>query len=55
MPLKSKAQMRWMFKNHPEMAKKWAGETANPGKLPERVKTYSRDVVKEARRRSAYG
>jgi hypothetical protein len=27
MPFKSKAQMRWMFANHPEMAKRWAHET----------------------------
>ena len=36
MPFKSKAQMRWMFANHPEMAKRWAEHTPNIKNLPER-------------------
>lgn len=36
MPFKSKAQMRWMFANHPKMAKRWAEETPNEKALPER-------------------
>ena len=36
MPLKSKAQRRWMWAKHPEMAARWEKETE--GKLPERVK-----------------
>ena len=27
MPFKSKAQMKWMFANKPQMAKEWASET----------------------------
>ena len=26
MPFKSAAQRKWMFANHPEMAKRWAAE-----------------------------
>jgi hypothetical protein len=36
MPFKSKAQMRWMFANHPKMAKEWAAETPNEKALPEK-------------------
>lgn len=38
MPFKSKAQMRWMFANDPEMAKRWAKHTENVNKIPEKVK-----------------
>lgn len=37
MPFKSEAQRKWMFANHPEMAKKWAAHTPK-GKLPKKVK-----------------
>ena len=37
MPFKSDAQRRWMFENHPEMAKRWAAETPKGAKLPEHV------------------
>jgi len=37
MPFKSKAQQRWMFANHPEMAKRWADHTPDIKKLPETV------------------
>ena len=36
MPFKSKAQARYLFKNHPEIAKKWAKKTRSFSKLPER-------------------
>ena len=38
MPFKSKAQMREMYANQPEVAKKWAKLTPNPKSLPEHVK-----------------
>ena len=38
MPFKSKAQQRFMFAKHPEMAKRWAKETPNMTKLPEKLK-----------------
>jgi hypothetical protein len=37
MPFKSKTQMRWMFKNEPAMARRWAKETPNEKGLPERA------------------
>lgn len=35
-PFKSKAQQRFMFARHPEMAKRWAKETPSIKKLPEK-------------------
>lgn len=37
MPFKSKAQMKWMFKNKPKMAKEWAGKTHNMKTLPKKT------------------
>lgn len=37
MPFKSKAQRRWMFANHPKMAKRWADHTPKGEDLPEYV------------------
>jgi hypothetical protein len=37
MPFRSQAQRRFMFARHPEIAKRWAAEYPNQGKLPERV------------------
>lgn len=38
MPFKSKAQARFMFANHPRIAKRWAKETHNMKRLPNHVK-----------------
>lgn len=38
MPFKSKAQMRFMFARMPETAEKWASETKNIKKLPEKAR-----------------
>ena len=38
MPFKSKAQARYMFSQHPEIAKEFASKTASIGSLPEHVK-----------------
>jgi hypothetical protein len=38
MPFKSKSQQRFMFSQHPEMAKEWADKTPDISKLPEHVK-----------------
>jgi hypothetical protein len=38
MPFKSNAQRRWMYANHPEMAKEWSEHTPKEKKLPEYVK-----------------
>lgn len=37
MPFQSKAQQRWMFAKHPEMAERWAHETPDIKALPEHV------------------
>lgn len=42
MPFKSKAQQKWMFKNKPAMAKKWAKHTPNIKSLPKKVKSGKR-------------
>lgn len=43
MPFRSKAQMRWMFANHPKMAKQWAKDTNRDMKdLPNKVTTQSK-------------
>jgi len=38
MPFKSEAQRKWMWANHPEMAKHWQSVTPKGKKLPEHVK-----------------
>ena len=38
MPFKSQAQRKWMFANHPKMAKRWAEHTPKNAKLPEYVR-----------------
>lgn len=38
MPFKSKAQQRFMFSQHPKIAKRWARETPRMKSLPERKK-----------------
>jgi hypothetical protein len=38
MPFQSKSQMRWMFANHPSMAKRWAKHTEDAKGLPEKKK-----------------
>lgn len=47
MPFKSKKQMRWMFANDPEMAKRWAKHTEDIKALPEKTKP-KKEEVKEA-------
>lgn len=39
MPFKSEAQRHFMYKKHPDIAKRWSAEYPNQGKLPEHVKT----------------
>lgn len=34
MPFESKAQARWMFSQHPKMAKEWAAHTPSMKSLP---------------------
>lgn len=37
MPFKSKAQERFMFAKHPNMAKEWAAKTSSIKALPEKA------------------
>lgn len=39
MPFQSKAQARFMFSQHPGMAKEWAKKTPSIKALPEHVKS----------------
>jgi len=48
MPFKSKAQQKWMFANHPEMAKRWADHTPDIKKLPETVDTEKKSYITAA-------
>lgn len=38
MPFKSESQRRWMWANHPEMAREWEEKTPKDKKLPEKKK-----------------
>ena len=40
MPFKSRAQMRFMFAKHPEIAKRWVKKYGVPKKLTEKKKSY---------------
>lgn len=42
MPYKSKAQMRYMHKKHPKIAKKWDKKYKVPKNLPEKKKSKKR-------------
>lgn len=52
MPFKSKAQKRFMYARHPEIAKRFQRETGDEQGLPERKgeKTYQRKRHKKRRR-----
>lgn len=41
MPFKSEAQRRFMFSNHPQIAKRWAKEYPNQDSLPQHVEDSS--------------
>ncbi len=45
MPLKSKAQMRYLFAKEPEVAKEFASKTKNIKKLPEKVSKKSKKKI----------
>lgn len=47
MPFKSKAQMRFLYSQHPDIAKRWAKETDALAPLPERVKKKKRKLKDE--------
>jgi len=50
MPFKSKAQARYLFANHPKIAKEFASKTKNFKSLPARKKKNSlRDQIRNAK------
>lgn len=49
MPFKSKAQQRMMFAKHPQIAKRWAKETPNVQRLPEKAKPRGGKWIKPKR------
>lgn len=42
MPFKSKAQARYLFATHPDLARRWADLTSSIGSLPEHVRRRTR-------------
>lgn len=42
MPFRSQSQRKWMFSQHPQMAKRWAAHTPDIKSLPERVRKKKR-------------
>ena len=52
MPFLSTAQQKFMFANHPEIAKRWAKETPDMKNLPEHVK---KDVLKKSVKKTGKG
>lgn len=49
MPFKSEAQRRFMFANHPDVAKQWELHTP-PGKLPKKLPTKVKEAYDEGAR-----
>ena len=50
MPFKSKAQRRFLYARHPDIAERWSAEYGSGAKLPEHVRTRARSAL--ARRRA---
>lgn len=47
MPFKSEAQRRWMYANHPAMAKRWEKETPKGKDLPKKLRPMDRAILKK--------
>ena len=47
MPFKSVSQQKWMYANHPEMAKEWESHTPSNAALPTRVSDKKRTSDKK--------
>jgi len=52
MPFSSKQQVKWMFANHPEMAKRWAAHTPDMKKLPATAAAGKKDDDKDAEKKA---
>jgi hypothetical protein len=53
MPFRSKSQEKWMYANHPEMARKWSEHTPaqEQARLPEHVEREARERAARAARK----
>jgi hypothetical protein len=51
MPFKSKAQMRFMFAKHPDIAKRWEDKYGISKKMPMHVKKKVKKAMKFKRRK----
>jgi hypothetical protein len=49
MPFKSKAQMRYLFAKHPDIAKRWAKEYGIPKNLPDKINKRKREKKSSVR------
>lgn len=47
MPFKSKAQRRFMYSQHPELAKEFEAATPKGKKLPDRKKKRASEVLRD--------
>ncbi|MGH9444245.1 MAG: hypothetical protein ACRD3O_00655 [Terriglobia bacterium] len=47
MPFKSIKQLRWMYANHPKMARRWEAETPKDKKLPVYARAAKREKEKD--------
>lgn len=50
MPFESSAQRKWMFANHPAMAKRWAKHTPKGKKLPKHKRKTAKRRMKNVRK-----
>lgn len=47
MPFQSQAQRKFMYAQHPEIAKRWSEKTPNEASLPEKVKARQEALKKQ--------
>lgn len=55
MPFRSQAQRKFLYANHPEIAKRWSAEFPNQGKLPVHVKKKKKPSLVVDNKIKAYG
>lgn len=48
MPFQSQSQRRFMYGQHPDIAKRWSDKTPNEAALPEKVKARQEALKKQA-------
>lgn len=50
MPFKSKAQERFLFSQHPDIAKRWAGETPDIKSLTNRIEKTMNEIFSKKKK-----